>query len=265
VELGADIVALLALAAFLAGMIDAVAGGGGLITIPALMAAGVPPVQALATNKLQSAFGTGGAVIAYARKGLVDLRRFAWPTVAAFAGAAGGAFVLTRIDPGFLEGFLPILLVAMAIYFALARRGGEEDRHTRAGPAALFGTAMGIGWYDGFFGPGTGSFFTTALMAVFGLGVLRAVAHAKLLNFASNLAGLAVLVAGGHVLWMLGLAMAAANVAGAQVGAWGAIRWGAGIARPLLIVVSLALTVKLLADPANPLTAAVLAMLRSAG
>lgn len=261
-ELGFDVIALLMAAAFVAGMIDAVAGGGGLITIPALLAAGVPPVQALATNKLQSAFGTGGAVIAFARKGHLDLRRFAAPVLASFAGSALGAYILTRIDPGFLAGFLPVLLIAMAVYFLVAPRLGDDDRHSRAGPALLAAIVFAIGCYDGFFGPGTGSFFTMTLVALFGLGLIRAVAHAKLLNFASNLASLAILVPGGHVLWSTGLAMALASIAGGQVGAHAAMRFGAGVARPLLIVMSLALTAKLLADPANPLTQGILELLR---
>jgi uncharacterized membrane protein YfcA len=171
-----------------------------------------------------------------------------------------GAFILTQVDPRFLAGFLPVLLIAMAIYFLAAPKLSDEDRHSRAGPAMLIGVALAIGCYDGFFGPGTGSFFTTALVALFGLGLIRAVAHTKLLNFASNVAGLAVLIAGGHVLWAVGLAMALANFAGGQLGAHVAIRFGASAARPLLIVVCLALTAKLLWDPANPLTAAVLAI-----
>ena len=253
--------ALLMLAAFVAGMIDAVAGGGGLVTIPALLAAGIPPVQALATNKLQSSFGTAGAVVAYARRGHIDLRRSTLPALGAFAGAGLGAYLLTLIDPGFLAGFLPVLLIAMAIYFLVAPRMGDDDRHARLGPAMLVAVAFAIGCYDGFFGPGTGSFFTTALVALFGLGMIRAVARAKLLNLASNLAGLMVLATGGHVLWVTGLAMAFASVMGGQVGAYATMRFGSGVARPLLIVMSLALTAKLLADPANPLTHAVMKML----
>jgi uncharacterized membrane protein YfcA len=260
-ELGADLIAWLVAAAFVAGMIDAVAGGGGLITIPALLAAGVPPVAALATNKLQATLGTAGAVLAFARKGHIDLKRFAVPTVASLAGAALGALLLTQIDPGFLAGVLPMLLIAMAVYFLAAPRMSDEDRRSRGGPVLLFTMALLIGGYDGFFGPGTGSFFTTALVAVFGFGLIRAVAHAKLLNLASNLAGLIVLMCGGHVLWLLGLSMAAASIAGGQLGAYGAMRFGAGAARPMLIVMSLALTAKLLWDPCNPLTAAVLAWL----
>ncbi len=253
-EPGVAVDALLMLAAFVAGMIDAVAGGGGLITIPALLAAGVPPIQALATNKLQSSIGTGGAVIAFARGGHLDWRRSLPAAAGAFAGAALGAWLLTLIDPGFLAGVLPVLLVAMAIYFLVSPRMGDEDRHSRVGPAMLVAVAFAIGCYDGFFGPGTGSFYTTALVALFGLGMIRAVARAKLLNLASNLAGLIVLMAGGHILWLTGLAMALASVAGGQVGARVAMRFGAGAARPLLIAMSLALTARLLADPANPLT-----------
>lgn len=254
-ELGFDIIGLLMAAAFIASAIDAVAGGGGMITIPALLAAGVPPVAAIATNKLQSTFGTGGAVLAFARKGHIDFRRFALPTLASFLGSALGAFILTRIDPGFLSALLPLLLIGMAIYFVAAPRMTDEDRHSRAAPALLLVVALVIGCYDGFFGPGTGSFFITALVAVFGMGLIRAVAHTKLLNFASNLAGLSVLIAGGHVLWLVGFMMALASITGAQVGAYAAMRFGAGVARVLLIIMSLGLTAKLLADPSNPLTA----------
>lgn len=260
-DLGFDLLAALMAAAFFAGMIDAIAGGGGLITIPALLAAGVPPVAAIATNKLQSTLGTGGAVLAFARGGHIDLRRFALPVAASFTGSALGAFLLTRVDAGFLAALLPALLIAMALYYCFAPRMSDADRHSRAGPLALAGVAMAIGGYDGFFGPGTGSFFTTALVAVFGIGLIRAVAHAKLLNLASNVAGLAVLVAGGHVLWLTGLVMAVGSMAGGQVGAHFAMRFGAGVARPLLIVSSLALTARLLADPANPLTAFVVGVI----
>jgi uncharacterized membrane protein YfcA len=263
VELGFDLIALLMAAAFIAGTIDAIAGGGGLITIPALLAAGVPPVAAVATNKLQSTFGTGGAVLAYARKGHIDLKRFSLPAAASFVGSGVGAFILTQIDPGFLSALLPLLLVAMAVYFIVAPRLSDEDRHSRAGPPLLIAVALIIGCYDGFFGPGTGSFFTTALVAVFGLGLIRAVAHTKLLNFASNIAGLAVLMAGGHVLWVTGFAMALGSIAGGQSGAYVAMRFGAGAARPLLIIVSLALTAKLLWDPTNPLTAFVMSWVRA--
>lgn len=260
-ELGLDVIALLAAFAFVAGAIDAIAGGGGLITIPALLAAGVPPVSALATGKLQATFGTASAVLTFYRKGHVDLRRFALPTLGAFTGAALGAYVLSLVDPAFLQGVIPLMLVAMAVYFTFAPRMSDDDRHSYLGPTALGFVAALIGFYDGFFGPGTGSFFTTALVALFGLGLMRAVAHAKLLNLASNLAALIVFIAGGHVLWLVGGVMAVASVAGGQLGAHATMRFGARVARPLLIVMCLALTARLLADPANPFTAWVLGWL----
>lgn len=248
-----EIIALLALVAFIAGFIDAMAGGGGLLTIPAMLAAGIPPVAAIATNKLQSSFGTGGAFLAFVRKGHVDFRRFAWPAAGAFAGAAAGAFTLQRIDSSFLAAFIPVLLVGMALYFLLAPKMSEVDRHSRLGTAGLSAATAAIGFYDGFFGPGTGSFFTTLLVALAGLGLVRAIAHTKFLNFTTNVASLMVMIAGGKVIWTLGLAMAVASVAGNQAGAHAAMRFGGRGVRPLLVVMSLALTAKLLSDPANPL------------
>ena len=243
----------LAAVAFVAGCIDALAGGGGLLTIPALLSAGVPPVSAIATNKLQSTLGTGGAVIAFLRRGHIDLRRFALPAAGVLLASACGAWALQRVSPDLLAGLVPVLLVAMALYFLFGPRMGEEDRHARLGRAALSLVLAGIGFYDGFFGPGTGSFFTTALVALGGLGLVRGIAHAKFLNFSSNLAGLLVLMAGGKVLWLLGGAMAVASIAGNQLGAQLAMRFGGRGVRPLLVVMSLALTARLLADPANPL------------
>ena len=248
-----ELIALLALVAFVAGFIDALAGGGGLLTLPALLAAGVPPVSALATNKLQGTFGTGGAFLAFARAGHVDFRRFARPALLALIGAAAGATVVQRVDPSFLAGFVPVLLIAMALYFLLAPAMSAVDRHARIGTGGLLLVIGAIGFYDGFFGPGTGSFLTTALVALGGLGLVRAIAHAKFLNFVTNLASVIVLIAGGKVLWLLGGAMAVASVAGNQAGAHVAMRYGGRGVRPLLVLMSLALTVKLLSDPANPL------------
>lgn len=252
-DLSIDLVALLMFAAFTAGTIDAMAGGGGLITIPALLAAGVPPVAALGTNKLQSALGTAGAAFAFWKRGQIDLRRFWLPACASFAGSVGGAALVQTIDPAFLGGMLPVLLVAMAAYFLFGPRLSDVDRHSRLAPAGLLLGIAAIGGYDGFFGPGTGSFFTLLLVTAARLGATRAVAHTKLLNLASNIAGLLVLLAGGHVIWALGLAMAVASIAGGQLGAFLAMRWGGRAIRPLLVVGSLALTVRLVADPANPL------------
>ena len=244
---------ILILVAFLAGGIDAMAGGGGLLTIPALLASGIPPVAALATNKLQAALGTASAVLAYLKAGRIDFRTFAWPAAGAFAGSMAGAATVQHVDPHFLSAFVPLLLIAMALYFLLAPKMSEIDRHARLGRWGLTAVCAALGFYDGFFGPGTGSFLTTAFVALGGLGLLKAIANTKFVNLATNVAALLAMIAGGKVLWLLGLSMAAANIAGNQVGAYLAIRFGGRGVRPLLVVVSLALTVKLLADPANPL------------
>ncbi len=254
-EFGLDVLALLALAAFIAGLIDAMAGGGGLIAIPALLAAGVPPVEAIATNKVQSSFGTTSAVVTFARRGLIDFRRFLWPVVASFAGSVGGAIALQVVDPSFLTGLVPVLLVAIAAYFLFGPKASETDTRARLGHAALVAIMFAIGFYDGFFGPGTGSFLTTVLVALFGMGLVSATAHTKLLNLASNVAALVTLVIGGQVLWAIGLAMAVASVAGGQVGARLAMRVGGKMIRPVLVVMALLLIAKLLSDPGNPLTA----------
>ncbi|TDW67181.1 hypothetical protein EDF57_10264 [Novosphingobium sp. PhB55] len=248
-----EAISFLVAIAFVAGTVDALAGGGGLLTIPALLMAGVPPIAALATNKLQSTIGTASAVVAFLRAGRVDLRAFAVPAAGAFAGSVLGATAVQHVDPGFLTAFVPLLLIAMGLYFLLAPPMSEVDRHARLGGAGLTAVCTGIGFYDGFFGPGTGSFLTTALVALGGLGLVRAIANTKFINLATNVAGLLAMVAGGKVLWVLGLSMAAANIAGNQTGAWLAIRFGGRGVRPLLVVMSFALTVKLLADPANPL------------
>jgi uncharacterized membrane protein YfcA len=252
-ELTVEIIAMLAAVAFLAGAIDAMAGGGGLLTIPALMAAGVPPVAAIATNKLQSTLGTGSAFFAFHRAGHVDLVKFAIPAAGAFLGSVAGASAVQLVDSSFLAALVPVLLIVMALYFLLAPPMSQVDRHARLGRYGLTGVTSVVGFYDGFFGPGTGSFFTTALVALGGLGLVRAIANTKFLNLTTNVAGLVTMIAGGKVLWVLGLSMAVANVLGNQLGARLAMRFNGRGVRPLLVIMSIALTVKLLSDPANPL------------
>jgi uncharacterized membrane protein YfcA len=254
-EFAIETFALLAAVAFVAGAIDAMAGGGGLLTIPALMAAGVSPVAAIATNKLQSTIGTSSAFLAFWRAGHVDPVRFAIPAAGAFAGSMLGATAVQFVSSTFLAAFVPVLLIAMGLYFLFAPPMNDADRHARLGTAGLTLVVSAIGFYDGFFGPGTGSFLTLALVALGGMGLVRAIGNTKMLNLATNVAGLLAMIVGGHVLWLLGFVMAAANVAGNQIGARLAIRFGGRGVRPLLVLMSAALAIKLLADPANPIRA----------
>lgn len=251
--LSPETIAFLMIAALVAGCIDAMAGGGGLIALPALLAAGVPPVLAVGTNKLQSSLGTLGACIAYARAGHMDLKTYHLPIIAAFVGSVGGAWLLQRVSPSILAGLMPGLLIALAAYFTFSPKISEIDRHSRLGIPALSLLIGVVGFYDGFFGPGAGAFYTTIFLALGGLGLVRATAQTKAANFASNLAGLLTLIIGGHVLWVAGLAMAVGSITGGQIGSRLAMRFGSRLIRPLLIIMSLGLTAKMLLDPRNPI------------
>lgn len=254
IDLTAQTIAMLAFAAFAGGFVDSIAGGGGLITIPALLLAGFSPVEALGTNKLQGMFGSGSATIHYASKGHVDLRRQLPSALLALAGGAIGALLATIVPGDLLRAALPLVLIAIALYFALKPNMNDVDRAERLSPF-LFGVTLvpAIGFYDGVFGPGAGSFYMLAFVTLAGYGVLKATAHTKLLNFASNIGGFIIFAAVGVISWKIGLVMGVAQFLGARVGASLAMRIGAKLIKPLLVIVCVALAVKLLADPANPL------------
>ncbi|WP_417269421.1 TSUP family transporter [Celeribacter sp.] len=248
-EISGDLLIILVVAAFAAGFIDSIAGGGGLITVPALMLAGLPPVMALATNKVQSLFGSGMAAITYARAGLVDVRRQWVAALISFSGALIGALFASSLPTDVIRLGLPVLLIGVAIFFAFKKGLDDVDRVQRITPL-LFTIAFVpvIGFYDGLIGPGTGAFFMIGFVSLAGYGVLKATAHTKLLNFASNVGGLTGFLLVAKPFWMLGLAMGAAQVAGAYVGSTLASRVGAKLIRPVLVIVSTALALRLLWD-----------------
>jgi uncharacterized membrane protein YfcA len=240
------VIAALTATAVLTGFIDAIAGGGGLIMMPALLFAGVPPIEALGTNKLQSMFGTATAFRNFALKGLVDWRAHKGTIMLVFAGASVGVIAVQSIDPGALRLIIPLLLVAVALYVIASPRMDDADAHQRVGPRGYAPVAGAIGAYDGFFGPGTGSFFTASLVGLRGLGLTRATALTKLLNLTSNVASVLFFALGGKMLWLLGLCMAAGAVLGGYLGSHTAMRFGARVIRPLLVTLSLALTARLI-------------------
>ena len=254
VVLDFSVMALLMGVALVAGFVDSIAGGGGLLCLPALLLAGFDPVAALATNKVQGSFGTASATWAFTRKGHLDIRAN-WKSVAtAFAGAALGVLAVQFAPVRLLSGLLPVLLIAMAIYFALSPRLSNADVHPRLPHAAFVaGFAPVIGFYDGIFGPGTGSFFMLALVTLFGFGIVRATAATKLLNLTSNVASVIMFAFVGKIVWPVGLMMGVGQFLGAQAGSHLAMAKGVSVIRPLLVIVCCALTVKLLADPANPI------------
>jgi uncharacterized membrane protein YfcA len=246
-EVAPHLVALLIGAAFLAGFVDAIAGGGGLITVPVLLLSGASPLQALATNKLQGTFGAATAVISYARAGQVrPSEQLGMALISALAGA-GGALIAHLVPVSVLRMIMPVVLIGIALFFALKPGLTDQPRPHRIGTAAFsLAVVPLIAAYDGFFGPGTGSFFMMAFVMLAGYGVLQATAHTKMLNFASNAGSLAVFATSGATWWAVGLAMAAAQVLGAAIGARLAVRIGARVIKPLLVVTTTALALRLL-------------------
>jgi uncharacterized protein len=249
-----DTLALLALVGLVAGFVDSIAGGGGLLALPSLLLAGLDPVSALATNKLQGTFGTASATHTFWKKGLLNPSQHKAEILTVFVGAALGVLTIAYVPTKLLQGLMPILLISVAIYFAVSPKLSVQGSNPKLGPAVFaFALAPAIGFYDGIFGPGTGSFFMLALVSLFGLGVIEATGRTKLFNFTSNIASLLMFVFAGKIIWLVGLTMGIAQLIGAQLGARVAIANGVKVIRPLLILVCCAMAIKLLLDPANPL------------
>ncbi len=253
-DLAANLLLLLFLAAIFAGFVDSIAGGGGLITIPVLLIAGIPPLESIATNKLQSQFGSASATIAYARKGHVQLKTQLPMAAMAVIGGAIGALLASLVPARILAAAIPFLLIAIALFFAFKPNLNDADSHRRVTPL-IFGLTVVpiVGLYDGVFGPGAGSFYMLGFVLLAGFGMLKATAHTKLINLGSNFGSFLVFAATGSVLWKIGLLMGVGQFIGAQIGSRLAMRNGAKIIKPLLVLSCLALATKLLADPTHPL------------
>jgi uncharacterized protein len=233
----------------LAGFIDSIAGGGGLLTIPALLWAGLTPVETLATNKAQAVFGSGTATLQFVRKGYLNLQEIGPAILCTFAGAAAGAVLVQQLDSEFLGRLIPMLLIAFALYFWLSPRVSDLDSHQRiTAPTFALTIGLGVGFYDGFFGPGTGTFFAMGYVALLGYNLRRATAHTKALNFTSNLAALLFFLAGGHIDWAIAALMAVGQMMGAWLGSHLVLRHGAALVRPVLVVSAIAISGKLLWD-----------------
>ncbi len=228
--------------AFLAGGLDAIVGGGGLVQLPALLVVlpTVPVVQLLGTNKLAAVIGTASAAATYARRVEVDRPQAVAMAAAAFAGSGLGALLATQADSDLLRPVVLVALVAVLAYTLRRPALGEiETLHLTPRvqrTVAVLGGAL-IGLYDGFVGPGTGSFLVFLLVGAVGLSFLHASATAKVVNTCTNLAALLLFAAGGHVLWGLGAAMAVSNLAGSQVGARLALSRGSAWVRRVFVVV----------------------------
>lgn len=239
--------ALLAFAAFGAGLVDAIAGGGGLVTVPSLLAAGLPVPVALATNKGQAAFGAISSFASFWSKGGIDRPRAPLGFLFGFLGSLAGARVLLMIRPEPLKPIVIVLLLLAAGIVAWPRKPTHGHAHAWA-MSALVPIAFGLGFYDGFFGPGVGSMLIVAFVLVFGDTLTRASGNAKVVNLASNLAALLLFSLRGAVEWRIALPMAAANACGAFVGARVAVKGGDKVVRVVVLCVVAALVAKLTWD-----------------
>ena len=242
---------LLCGASLLAGLVDAIAGGGGLLTVPALLAAGLPPELALGTNKGQAVFGSGGALLRFARAGLVDRRMGRVTFPAGFVGSLAGAGLVLLLPPAVLRPVVLVLLVVVAVVLSLrpsapAPRPGAGARARPLRVAAAIAAVVGA--YDGFFGPGTGTFLIFGFVVFLGLRLQEASADAKVVNFASNLAAMLLFAGRGLVVWSVALPMAAGQFAGATLGAHLAVRGGDRLVRWVVLAVVSALALKLGGD-----------------
>jgi len=246
-EFSAEIAILLFFVAMLAGMVDAIAGGGGLIIIPALLAAGLPPGAAIATNKIGGIAGSSAATLHFLHIRQIDLRRSRWMALGAFLGSLAGGIVLTHIDSAVLGRLIPVLLIGFALYFLLSPRVGAEDRKARI-PTAAYALAVApvIGFYDGFFGPGTGTFLAISLVTLLGFNLVKATAHTKLLNLSSNLASVLFFAANGNIVWSFGLPLLAGQWIGGTIGARLVVSQGHRLIKIVMSTVAIAISVKMI-------------------
>jgi uncharacterized membrane protein YfcA len=220
IQLTIQVLVLLFFAAAVAGFLDTLVGGGGLITIPALLMAGVPPIYALGTNKLQAVSGSGTATLMMLIRGRIEFFNVRWLMLSAFIGSIVGTIAVQYFDTELLKVLIPAVIVVIALYFIFSPTKMLAARTPRISKQKYGATAVpSIGFYDGMFGPGTGSFFVLAGVSLRGQEIVDATANAKALNFATNLASLLIFIAYGKLLWMVGAVMILGQIIGANLGA----------------------------------------------
>lgn len=234
---GWEMLLLFFAAAALAGFIDSIAGGGGLIGIPVLLLSGLPPINALATNKVQGMAGSFTASMTMIKKGVVDFNKIWFAALMSFIGATLGTICVHYIDVSVLDILVPIVLIMIGLYFLLVPNIGDVEKKPRM-DEKLFNTTVvpGIGFYDGIFGPGTGSFFSLSNIALRGQQIITATGNAKVLNFASNIAAVVVFVVSGKVVWLVGGVMIVGQMLGAYLGSLMVIKNGSKLIRPLVVI-----------------------------
>jgi uncharacterized protein len=236
-----------------AGFVDSIAGGGGLITLPVLLSLGLNPADALGTNKLQACFGSGTATFHYARARLINWGECREGIFFTAIGATVGTILVRRVDPGYLRQAIPVLLIGIALYLMFQPNLGAEQAKGHMNRRS-FNVTLGLilGFYDGFFGPGTGSFWAMAYVLLLGFDLTRATAHTKVMNLASNVVSLAVFAIGNHMLLGAGVTMGIGQLVGARLGSRSVIKQGGKLIRPIFITIVLLISFKLLYEAVWP-------------
>jgi len=230
-----------------AGTVDSIAGGGGLLTLPALLSVGLPAPFALGTNKFQASFGSTSAAWHYSRAGLVNWRDCISGIVCTAIGALFGAALADSLSQALLQQILPVLLLIVLAYTIARPQAGLRAQIPKVNGTLFFvGFGLTLGFYDGFLGPGTGSFWTLLLIALLGFEFLAATATTKVMNATSNVVGFAFFLAAKKVDFRAGLVMGAGQLIGAKIGTRLAVKGGAKFVRPVFLTVVAALLIRLL-------------------
>lgn len=243
--LGLNIILFLVTGAMLAGFVDAVCGGGGLISVPILMTAGFSPAQAVAANKLQGAVGALASTHYYARKGILDKKLLLVLLPPALIGGAIGTLTIMFLGNEFMAKVLPVMLIIMAIYFFFSKEISDVERPPQLG-VGLFSLLIVplIAFYDGFFGPGAGTFYLLAVTSILGMTVVKGMAYSRVLNLTSNLISLTVFIYLGKMAWVAGITMAIGETIGVYLGSYFVYKNGAKLVRPLVVIACVIMAIK---------------------
>ncbi len=234
---------------FFAGLIDAIAGGGGIITVPVLLSLGYPPHIALGTNKFQASFGSFTASYYYTKKNIVKIKDAITGIVFTLFGASLGVVAVQQVKSELLGKIIPFLLLIIIFYSLLKPNLGEKDRHPHISEK-LFFIIFGLllGFYDGFFGPGVGAFWAIAMVSLTGFNLLKATGYTKVMNFVSNISSLVLFLIWGNIMFDAGLTMAAGQIVGSKLGSQIAINKGVKFIKIIFIFVVVVTTLKLIFD-----------------
>lgn len=236
---------------FLAAFVDAVSGGGGVISIPSYLITGFPIINALAINKFSMAISTGVAIRNFYKKGEVEERLIKKLIPFSFIGSIIGSIIVVNLNPNFLKPFAIIILIVIGIYSLFKKDMGLVDRREEIGEKAFLKMSiisLIIGFYDGFFGPGTGSFLIFAFIKIYGFDYLRASANAKILNLTSNLAALVTFIVSGKVIFSYAIIITLVMVIGAYIGSKFALKRGASIVKPFFVTMAILASAKMLIE-----------------